>query len=289
MRSRAVALATIRRFLHDRCYLEVPTPVMVPSAALEEHLYPLRADGGLLRTSPEFALKRVIAAGLPRVYEIGPCFRGREAGPWHGSEFLMLEWYRAGAALEDLAREATDLVDAVAVALGKPPLPWAHTTVRALVLAACGVDVARAAVADLSSHEADHTWDDAFFRRWVDSVEPSLRGALVVSGWPASQAALAAVRSDGDWPVARRFEIIVDGVELANAFEELVDGRELQRRFVQSNAARVASGEPPHPVDLDLIDAVGRMPPTSGIAVGIDRLVAVIEGWPGIARGRVPA
>lgn len=286
LRARARVLRALRHTLEARGYLEVPTPVLVPSPAMEEHLYPVAADGGWLRTSPEFALKRVVAAGLPRIYEVGPCFRDRESGPWHGREFLMVEWYRAGAHITDLMDEVEAVVAAAAAALERPAPPWRRTTVRQL-FARAGVDLTTASAAQLSPRDPDD-WDAAFFRRWLDDVEPNLSpGGLFVRDWPASQAALAEVRTDGDWPVAERFEAYLDGIELANAFQELVDSREQRRRFHRANAARSAAGEPPHPVDEALIEAVGRMPRTAGIALGVDRLVAAVAGWEGIDRGRV--
>ncbi|MCO4748259.1 MAG: EF-P lysine aminoacylase GenX [Proteobacteria bacterium] len=285
LRTRASVLATTRAFFGDRGYLEVPTPVLVPSAAMEEHLFPLKADGGLLRTSPEFALKRAIASGLGRVYEIGPCFRGREDGPWHGTEFLMLEWYRVGAGLPELIAETRALISACAATLGVEVLPWRQVTVRELFLEVCGLDLATASAAELGA--SDDTWDEAFFRRWVQDIEPTLTDAVVVTDWPASQAALAQVRTDGEWPTACRFEVYYRGVELANAFFEVIDAREQRHRFMAANVARLAAGEPPHPIDEAFIEAVGRMPTTAGIALGIDRLVAALAGWDGIDPGRV--
>jgi lysyl-tRNA synthetase class 2 len=273
LRVRARALAVVRSYLEGRGYLEVPTPVLVPSAAMEEHLYPLSADGGLLRTSPEFALKRAIASGLGRIYEIGPCFRGREAGPWHGTEFLMLEWYRVGVGVREVVDETRELVQRVETALGVPHQPWREVTVRELFDEVCEIDLAHATAHDLS--EEDDSWDEAFFRRWVTDIEPTLSHAVVVTQWPASQAALAQVRTDGEWPVAERFEVYYRGVELANAFFEVIDADEQRARFMQANAAR--------------IDAVGRMPTTTGIALGIDRLVAAVAGWDGIDTGRITA
>lgn len=286
LRARARALHFLRSWFADHGYLEVPSPVVVPSPAMEEHLYALPAGTGFLRTSPEFALKKVLALGLPRIYEIGPCARGREHGSWHSTEFTMLEWYRAGASLSDILLECTDLVDGTAAALGVPsPGPWRVTTVRDLFRAHTGLDLASVSASELS--DQDEPWDDAFFRRWISDVEPRLTGALVVRDWPASQAALATVRTDGGWPVAERFEVYVHGIELANAFQELIDPHEQRRRFAASSAARAAAGEPPHPIDLGLIDAVGRMPRTAGIALGVDRLVAALMGWAGIAAGQV--
>lgn len=286
MRARAHALRALRRWFDEHGYLEVPTAVLVPSPALEEHLHPVRAGDGFLRTSPEFALKKALAAGVGRVYEIGPCFRDREHGAWHRREFTMCEWYRPGGSLDDLMDEVEALVAAVVHALGATaPGPWRRVTVRDLFREHAGVDLAAASVADLSPH--DEPWDDAFVRRWVEDVEPRLTGALFVTDWPASQAALARVRDDGEWPVAARFEVFVHRVELANAFDELLDPAELGRRFLASAAARLAAGEAPHPVDDALVAAVGRLPPTAGIALGVDRLVAALLGWDGVARGRV--
>ncbi len=279
-------LRALRRWYAEHGYLEVPTPVLVPSPAMEEHLYPVGAQGGWLRTSPEFALKRVVAAGLGRIYEIGPCFRDREQGPWHGREFLMAEWYRAGAGLPELMDEVEALVAAAGEVLGVEAPSWRRVSVRQLFLERCGLDLATVDAATLHPREPED-WDAAFFRRWLEEIEPSFTGGLLVEGWPASQAALAQVRDDGDWPVACRFEAYLHGVELANAFLELTDSVEQRARFRRSNLARARAGEAPHPVDEDFVRAVGRMPPTAGIAMGVDRLVAALSGWASIAPGRV--
>jgi lysyl-tRNA synthetase class 2 len=287
LRRRAQVLAALRAWFASHSYLEVPTPARVPSPAMEEHLFAVAASGQWLRTSPEFALKRVLAAGLDRIYEIGPCWRERERGDWHGCEFTMVEWYRVGATLPDLMDEVQALVAVAFTAVGGTPPSWQRTTIRALFKRHAGVDPATATIADLSEH--DECWDDAFMRRWVTDVEPRLEGGVFVSDWPASQAALARVDTDGEWPIACRFEAFIGGIELANAFWELTDGAELRRRFEAANTARRAMGELPHPVDEALIRAVDRMAPTSGIALGLDRLVAAACGWDGIAPGRVPA
>jgi len=286
VRARAQLLRAIRAWFADHGYLEVPTATLVPSPAMEEFLFPIAAGSGFLRTSPEFALKRVIAAGLPRIYEIGPCFRDREVGPWHATEFTMLEWYRAGAALSDLMDEVEAIVAIAAHAIdAKPPGPWRRVTVRTLFEEATGVDLAVASATDISS--AEEGWDDAFFRRWVTDVEPGITQPTLVYDWPASQAALARIRDDGEWPVACRFEAYVGGVELANAFLELTDATEQRRRFASANMARAMAGEPPHPVDDAFVQAVGHMPRTAGIAMGLDRLIAALSGWESIAPGRV--
>ena len=287
LRQRSAVLSALRGWFADHGYLEVPTPTLVPSPALEESLFAVPAGHGWLRTSPEFALKRVLAAGLPRIYELGPCFRDRESGPWHSGEFLMLEWYRVGASLPDLMDEVEELVAAAADAVGRPPpKAWERITVRDLVQRCVGVDLAHQR-ADAASPRPDEDWDTAFFRAWVDNVEPSLTHPVFVTDWPASQAALARVFDHPEWPTTQRFEAYYGGVELANAFLELIDSREQRRRFHEANAKRIQAGEAPHPIDERLIEAVGRMPPTSGIALGVDRLVAAICGWDSIATGQV--
>ena len=284
IRARAKVLGAIRAWFAHQGYLEVQTPTLVTSPAMEEFLFPIAAGGRFLRTSPEFALKRLVAAGLPRIYEIGPCFRDREVGPWHAAEFTMLEWYRAGASLPDLMDEVEAIVSVAATAVGTtPPSAWHRLSVRSLFAQATGIDLARASASDLSPNQ--ESWDDAFFRRWVADVEPSITTPTMVYDWPASQAALARIRDDGDWPVADRFEAYLGGVELANAFLELTDAGEQRRRFASANMARAMTGESPHPIDEDFISAVGRMPRTAGIAMGLDRLVAAVSGWDSIDPG----
>jgi lysyl-tRNA synthetase class 2 len=218
------------------------------------------------------------------VVEIGPVFRAREHGAWHRREFTMCEWYRVGATLASSMDEIESLVRAAAAAVHAPdPGPFHRITVRDLFRSVCGIDLAAASSTDLS--DADEGWDDAFMRRWVSDIEPSLTGAVLVYEWPASQAALARVVAREDWPVALRYELYLNGIELANAFDELLDGAELRRRFVSANAARIAAGEDPHPMDEALIAAV--YPRTVGVALGVDRLVAALVGADGIGAVQV--
>jgi elongation factor P--(R)-beta-lysine ligase len=286
LRARAHVLQAVREWFTRQGYLEVQTPTLVTSPAMEEFLHPIAAGRGYLRTSPEFALKRLVSSGLARIYEIGPCFRDRECGPWHATEFTMLEWYRVGASLPDLMDEVEAIVATAAQAVGNtPPTQWRRVTVRQLFQEATGIDLAQAVASDLS--DIEEGWDDAFFRRWITDVEPTLTQPTMVVDWPASQAALAQIRDDGPWPVACRFEAYLNGVELANAFLELTDAAEQRRRFVSANVARSLAGELPHPIDESFVQAVGHMPRTAGIAMGLDRLVASVCNWDSIAPGRL--
>ncbi len=227
------------------------------------------AEGGWLHTSPEFALKRVLASGLPRIFSIGPCFRAEEIGPQHAAEFTMLEWYRAGTDYRGIMEDLTGVLAAAAAAVGRELPPIEHLTVAEAYRRHSGgpppADPIEAA------------------RIWVNDVELKLTAPSIVRDYPADQAAFAALRGD----VAQRFELYWEGVELANAFTELLDPEELRERWRASGRARAAAGRSPHPVDPRLIAAVCRHPAAGGIALGIDRLVMVLLGIEDIRGTRV--
>lgn len=241
-------------------------PVLVDGPALEETLEALRADDGWLHTSPEFALKRVLAAGLPRIYSIVPCFRGEEWGRNHAREFTMLELYFCNARHLDLLPVVEDLVRAAAEAIGVPAPTWSVRTVAELFGGPMPED------------------DDTWFRHWVDVVEPSLTQPTFVLDYPARHAALAEVRGD----VAERVEVYLGGLELGNGFSELRDGDELRERFARSAEARRRAGRIPHPTDEGVIAATARLPRAAGIAIGVDRLVMALTGAADIAEVQVP-
>lgn len=263
LRARAVVLRALRRWFDRRGYLEVHTPVLVPSGAMEENLETIAADGGVLHTSPEFAMKRVLGAGLGRIYQLTPCFRGEESGPHHHREFTLLEWYRSGAALTDLMDEVEDLIGSCAQALGHPAPAFSRVAVDGLI--------------------EDRGDPDAWFLEWVDRVEPTLTQPTIVYGYPAWQAALARVEGT----TAQRFEVYLGGLELANAFDEERDPDTIAARWHAGNARRVAQGRDPHPLDPCFLDALPRMPRCSGIALGIDRLVMALHGVDDIRRVQV--
>ena len=265
LRQRAAILHAIRSWFHDHGYLEVATPVLVPTAATEEHLEAVSAADGWLHTSPELAMKRVLAAGLCRIYQIVPCFRDEEHGVHHSREFSMLEWYRVGAGSSELMDEVESLIQAAAGAVGASVPRFARRKVNDLL--------------------PDTGTPDDWFFAWVDQIEPSLTTPTIVYDYPPWQAALARIRGD----VADRFEVYLSGIELANAFHEELDPAELRRRQEHGNAARVSAGRSPHPIDEEFLAAVGRMPRCSGIALGIDRLIMALTGAQHIDEVQVPS
>lgn len=263
LRARARILRALRQFFDERGYLEVHTPVLVSSPAMEEHLEAVPAAEGFLHTSPEFAMKRVLAAGLHRIYQISPCFRAEESGRHHHREFSLLEWYRAGCTLTELMDETEALLHTCANAVGRPAPRLERVPASSLL--------------------ADTGDEDAWFRTWVERVEPSFSTPVLVYDYPAWQAALATTRGT----VANRFEVFMNGLELCNAFHEERDPDELRRRWEAGNARRVARGQPPHPIDERFLAAMPSMPDSCGIALGVDRLVMALTDTDDIAAVQV--
>jgi lysyl-tRNA synthetase class 2 len=259
-----------------------------------------------LITSPEFQMKRLLCAGLQRIYTICKSFRGDEEGRQHSSEFTMLEWYRAFAGIDDILRDTEELVAAVARAVtGGTRLrvpegpgsravevapPWRRMTVAEAMAEFAGVEVAgdedaatlaaraRAAGIELGTAEA---WDDVFYCVFVDRVEPALARLarpVAILDWPAPLSALAR-RKPGDPRVVERFEVYMAGVELCNAYGELTDPVEQRERFAADQATREARGLPAYPLDDRFLQALDEgLPPCAGIALGVDRLVMLVTG-----------
>lgn len=307
LQARAEALAALRRFFAARDFVEVETPLLVPSPGLEIHLEAVRAGDGYLITSPEYQMKRLLAAGFERIYQVCKCFRAGEHGPHHAAEFTMVEWYRGFAGLDDIVRDTEQLVAEVVTAVAGAPVarvagrsipvapPWPRLTVREAMRRWAGVEVAGdepaealvAAVRGAGIAVADGAaWDDAFFAGFLARVEPALAALdhpIILEDWPAPLAALAR-RAPGDPRTALRFEAYVGGLELGNAFGELTDAAEQRARFAEDQAIRRARGKPVYPVDERLLAALAEgLPPSAGIALGVDRLVMLATGAATIA------
>lgn len=303
LRARDRVLTAIRETFAGWGFTEVTTPCRVVCPGMEPHLVPMSAPPGrYLATSPELHLKRLLAAGMERIFEITPAFRDDEGGDWHLSEFAMLEWYRAWEGLDAIARDVEDLLLAAAKASGFGTAPRGCDlargaevlTVREAFSRWAGVDLAALRERDDFARAlenagvpagADDSWDDLFHRLFFERVEPHLgrQRPTILTEYPASQAALARVRDDPEWPVALRFEVFAGGLELGNAFDELTDPAEQRRRHEHDHRWRIDAGLAAPPLDEPFLRALeSGHPPAAGIAVGLDRLVALVVQAPSI-------
>jgi len=322
---RAKIVAAVRAFFDARGYLEADTPLLVAKPGMEPHLEPFEtevsdpfgnANRAFLITSPEYAMKKLLAAGFPKIYQLAKCFRNGEAfGGRHNPEFTMLEWYQAGAdyrgimdeteaLIKHVAREAAELSDrtiqpdlivrrnGLEIDLGQP---WERLTVNEAMRKYADVDL-DAALDDKSillrkavelGHELrpdtsfanDVSWDDAFFSVFLNAVEPHLGAErpTFLHEYPVSMAALSKA-SARDPRYAERFELYVGGLELANAFTELTDADEQRRRLLEEQELREKLGRAQYGLDEDFLLALGHMPDAGGIALGVDRLVMLLLG-----------
>ena len=276
---RARALYAITAFFLARGYLHVETPARTPTPAPETHIDAIPAGPWYLAASPELHMKRLLAAGYDRVFQISRCFRAGERGHQHNPEFTMLEWYRAGAGYLEAVEETELLVAHVASAV------CGTTTVqrsgRALDLAP---PWDRLTVADAFQRFAG--WRPgpdpdtrSFDLDLVDRVEPAIGLArpTVLLDYPASMASLARL-SPRDHAVAERFEVYAGGLELANGFGELTDPAEQRRRFAAEALRRRQAGRDVYPMPEAFLEALASVPPSSGVALGVDRLVMLLSG-----------
>ena len=282
---RAAMVRALRAALDEGGFVEVETPVRIPAPANEPHIVPPASGRAFLRASPELQMKRLLAAGLPRLYQIGPCFREGERGDRHAPEFTMLEWYRAPGGWEDVLRDAERLVLSAAAALhgaGAARVPFRGGS---LDLAAPWERVpVREAYRRWAGWDPVEDWDaERFDLDMALKVEPSLPRdrAVVLAGYPAPAASLARLSPD-DPRVAERWELYLGGMEIANAFGELADPAEQRRRFEAAREEKIACGETPMPIDEEFLADLARMPPAGGAALGVDRLAMVLLDAPDI-------
>ncbi len=312
LNARGAITRAVRAWFAEQGFTEVETGVLQVSPGNETHLHAprtelLRADGTratrYLRTSPEFACKKLLAAGESKIFEFAKVFRDRERGDLHLPEFTMLEWYRADSAYDAIMADTIVVVAHAAQATGTRQFsfrgkvcdPFAEPeliTVGAAFARFAGVDLLatieggegdRAALAAAAQGKvrmaSDDTWSDIFSKILVEHVEPHLgQGRLtVLFEYPSPEAALARVKAS-DPRVAERFEVYACGVELANGFGELTDAGEQRRRFAAAMEEKARRYGERYPLDEEFLAAVAKMPEASGVALGFDRLVMLASG-----------
>jgi lysyl-tRNA synthetase class 2 len=302
LRLRAALLRQVRSFFEADGFLEVETPLLSADTVVDRHVDPIgvplaaslagRCDGDSgpklwwLQTSPEFGMKRLLAAGATAIYQVTRAFRSDELGPLHNPEFTIVEWYRAGETLAGGIQRLSRLAERL---LGRGPaetISYAQAFADHLgldphrsdgrQLASAAKEAGIEAPASLSIDDRDG-WLDLLL---VERVQPHLgRGRpTIVYDYPASQAALACVRA-GDPPFAERFELYAGGIELANGYHELQDPAELRRRNAENNRRRASDGKPPLPEESRLLAAMeSGLPDSTGVALGLDRVVMLAAG-----------
>ena len=273
---RARMINAIRAFFTSRDYLEVETPHMIPAVIPETHIDAVSCGDWFLHTSPELHMKRLLAAGYPRIFQICKCFRYGERGSCHLPEFTMLEWYCRGMDYRQLMKECEELIVSVASNLGYEDVinyqgraiglqrPWERISVRE----------AFACYAPMSMDKA--VTENCFDEIIVSSIEPRLglgRPAFIYD-YPVSGSALAKEKKE-DFALAERFELYMGGKEIANACSELTDPEEHQRRFLNVNKYRYSVGKSSYPVSERFLEDMTSMPHAAGIALGVDRLAMI--------------
>ena len=271
---RALIHNVIRAFFHSEGFLEVETPLQVPTVAPEKYITPFNVNGWFLSTSPEMHMKRLLAAGYSKIFQICHCFRKSERGRLHNPEFTMLEWYRVGADYMQIIQDTERLVLALAskLRLGTTiryqgaeidlASPWPRITVRQAFLDSAGWD------------PFERLDEERFDIDLVEKVVPNFAAnrPTVLMDYPVAMASLARIRT-GNPPVAERVEVFIGGLELANAYSELTDAAEQERRFKQEIDSLALEGANNIAMPQRFLDAVARLPECGGIALGVDRLV----------------
>jgi lysyl-tRNA synthetase class 2 len=287
---REKVIDVVRGFFKNQGFHEVFTPILVPIPSIEPNLEVFETElrtskgakrQGFLIMSPEFSIKKLLAAGIGNCFEITRCFRNEEeVSRLHNPEFTMLEWYRVGANYQDIMRDFENLFLKI---IGKDKLTYQGDTYD-LSLPWPRISFEEA-FARYAGREIEDVKDEDFYKIFFNEIEPKLRESrkpAIVYDYPISQASLSKKASDPRF--AERFEIFLAGVELGNCFSELTDAKEQKKRFESDLALRKDQGKTVYPIDEDLIDALKEgLPTVSGIAVGVDRLIMLASDTPTVS------
>jgi len=271
---RACILQAIRRFFVDRAYLEVETPIRIPAPATEAHIDAVESGNWFLQTSPELCMKRLLAAGFPRIFQICKCFRLGERGRLHLPEMTLLEWYRADSSYLDMMNECEALIGHITRQVSSKNM---------ISYQGSEIDLTppwrRISVAEAFEKFTPMTMDaaletDRFDEIMVEAIEPNLAQPqpIFLYDYPASHGALARLKPQ-DSRYAERFELYIGGLEICNAFSELTDPVEQKARFEREQERRQDSGKRVYPLPHKFLDALKDMPEAAGNALGMDRLV----------------
>ena len=285
IQARAKLLSAIRQFFAQRNVLEVDTPILSAHATTDPYINSIQSTDGYLQTSPEFAMKRLLCAGVGSIYQIAKAFRQQESGRFHNPEFTMLEWYRVDFTHIELMREVDQFLSSM-LDTG----PAQVISYQQLFIQQVGLDPLACSDSELCAYidekqlllgRADAlTRDDQLNLLFSHVIEPNLgqNVPVLVHGFPSSQSALARI-NEKDQRIADRFEAYYKGIELANGFYELADAQEQLTRFNSDNQARIAKGLDLMPMDVNLIAALDSgLPECAGVALGIDRLLMLKLG-----------
>jgi len=264
-------MQSIRAFFRADGFDEVETPLVLETPCMELHIDAMPSGDGFLRTSPELSHKKLLAQGAEKIFEIGKCFRQGERGALHNPEYTMLEWYRAHSDYNTALTDAQKLLAAVSKCRRDVPVALAGEWA---VFAVAEVFEEFAGWNPVEEFDADR-----FDLDLIEKVEPALPTdrPVVLKDYPAELCALARLKP-GNPKVAERWELYLGGIEIANAYSELIDPVEQRARFELWGEQRRAMGKPVYPIDEEFIQALETMPPASGVALGIDRLLMILMG-----------
>lgn len=307
LKARAELFVAVRDFFNARGYLEVETPALQMAPCMEAHIQAFKTElvsadrtarhAMYLHTSPEFAMKKLLVAGLPKIYQLAKVFRNCEGSKWHSPEFAMLEWYQTGMDYKEMMQETIDLVRHVAKSplkagdrVSDAHLDWEIITVVEALKKYADVDISnhlcdlshlRGEAKRIGVYVSEHDdWENALLKIIMEKVEPNIGSPApaIIYDYPVSMAALSQPKPQ-DPRFAERFEVYVCGIELANAFGELTDAKVQRERFLHDVALRKKNYGEDYPVDEDFLKALEfGLPACSGNALGLDRLVMLLTG-----------
>jgi len=276
LEQRARIIRKIRQFLSERGYLEVETPHRIPAPAPESHVDAVPSGQWFLHTSPELCMKRMLAAGYEKIFQICRCWREGERGSQHIPEFTLLEWYRVMSDYLTLMDECEALIQSLAVeiGLGESVTFRGHNVLLASPWERITIEEAFNRYAKIPAKEA--LKQDLFDEIMVQDIEPwlGIKKPAFIYDYPAERRAMARLKKDNP-AVAERFELYLGGVEIANAFSELIDAEEQRKVFHVEAEVRRSLEKPIYPMPKKFLDELEDLPPSAGIALGVDRLVMV--------------